>query len=300
MSNASRSNEWNAYYDAFDYFSPEIVRDGCHPRILENEHGNGKAVVLVHGLSDSPYFVSAIGDFFHKELGYNVYMPLLHFHGLKEPAGMEGVEVEEWKRNVGFAVKCAEEKAERVSIGGLSTGGALSLSIAAMFPAVNGAIYLFSAALDLAGGPMGLVGELKEILLNTFIADLLDNNEQLVRDNPYRYSHVDMDGAIQLARLIKEVDNMLDLFNSKRPFPKPVFAVHSEADQTAHINGIERLQRVSVLDTFEFFRFPIADNISHASLVLKEPIENIEKPEAANPRFNEMMEAIKSFEHSLG
>ena len=129
---------WQAYLDHFDYFSGETVREGCHPRMLEHSHDAARAIVLVHGLSDSPHFMSFIGDFFHNELGYNVYMPLLHFHGLKEPRGMEGVELEEWQRNVRFALDCAEAKAETISIGGLSTGGALSFYMANARPGVYG------------------------------------------------------------------------------------------------------------------------------------------------------------------
>ena len=252
----TRDHEWLGYYDRFDYFSPEQVRDGCHPRIMEHPEAPGKAIALVHGLTDSPYFMTAIGDFFFKKLGYNVYMPLLHCHGLKEPKGMEGVELEEWKANVIFAIKSAASQSERISVGGLSTGGALSFYMAATKPKINGTLYLFSAALDLAGGPLGLFGEVKERLLGTFLADVLDNEKPLIGDNPYRYNHIDMDGARELARLIRETDSIIDGFDQKDPFPKRVFAAHSECDKTATIAGIEALQKVSVPDRFDFFRIP--------------------------------------------
>ncbi|MBU1234099.1 MAG: alpha/beta hydrolase [Proteobacteria bacterium] len=175
-----RDHEWLGYYDSFSYFSPEKIRHGCHPRIMEHAESPEKAIVLVHGLSDSPYFMTAIGDHFFKGLGYNVYMPLLHGHGLKDPKGMEGVKLEEWKANVGFAIESAAAKSEQISVGGLSTGGTLSFYMAANNPKINGALYLFSAALDLAGGPCGFLGELKERLLRTFLADVLDRNKPLV------------------------------------------------------------------------------------------------------------------------
>ena len=52
-------HEWSAFYDHFDYFSPDAVRDGCHPRIMERPDAR-EAIVLVHGLTDSPYFLTAI------------------------------------------------------------------------------------------------------------------------------------------------------------------------------------------------------------------------------------------------
>lgn len=216
----TRNHEWLGYYDQFNYFSPKKVRDGCYPRIMEHSDSQEKAIILVHGLTDSPYFMTAIAEYFFNNLGYNVYIPLLHCHGLKEPKGMEGVEVEEWKANVSFAIKTAANTCNYVSIGGLSTGGTLSFYMAANRPEINGTLYLFSAALDLAGGRLGFIGELKERLLRTFLADVLDKNKALIGDNPYRYSHIDMDGAQELARLIKETDSLLNGFRDKNTFPK--------------------------------------------------------------------------------
>lgn len=291
----TRDNEWTDYYARFTYFSPQNVRDGCYPRIMEKPAATN-AIVLVHGLTDSPYFMSAIGDFFHDRLGYNVYMPLLHCHGLKDPKGMEGVELEEWKANVGFAIKTAAHRAAKVSIGGLSTGGTLSFYMSATNPNVSGTLYLFSAALDLAGGRRGLLGELKERLLRSFLPDILDSDKSLIGENPYRYSRIDMDGAQELARLIKETDTIMDGYDRKNPFPARVFAAHSESDTTADIAGIERLASLAIADRFRFFRIPRAAGVPHASVVLKDAIVYQDRTlEAKNPQFDPMMAAIADF-----
>ncbi len=304
-----RDNEWLDYYEEFSsYFSAEKVRDGCHPRILEHDTPTDKAIVLVHGLTDSPYFMTAIGDFFHNELKYNVYMPLLHCHGLKEPKGMEGVKLDEWKKNVRFAVETATKKSSQISIGGLSTGGGLSFYEAATNSQINGTLYLSSAALDLADGTdrfwgkvlrfFGIkIGDIEEKILRTFLSDLLDNNKPLIGNNPYRYCRMDMDGARQLSKLIEETDGLIESFKNN-PFSKPVFAAHSESDSTANIEGIEALQKVSLSNQFTFFRIPKAAGVSHASLVLKEPVYSVPPSEpkllleSANPKFEEMMIAI--------
>ena len=295
----TRDNEWLDYYDRFPYFSAGAVRDSCQPRIME--HGEStKAVVLVHGLTDSPYFMTAIGDYFFSKLGYNVYMPLLHFHGLKEPNGMEGVSLNEWKANVNFAVETAASKANNVSIGGLSTGGTLSFYTAVHNHKISGALYLFSAALDLAGG---FLGDLKEFILRTPLVDILDKNEPLIGANPYRYCGMDLDGARELSKLISETDKIIRGFNPKECFSKRVFAAHSESDETAGIRGIEMLEKVSDPEKFEFFRIPKKEGVSHASLVLKNPIyatgtSDADEPlETANPQFDDMMKAIADFEN---
>jgi pimeloyl-ACP methyl ester carboxylesterase len=298
----ARDREWLDYYDRFDYFSIATVRDGCHPRIMEHQQPVDKAIVLVHGLSDSPYFMLAIGEYFFSVLGYNVYLPLLHCHGLKEPNGMEGVSLDEWKANVDFAIDRASEKANLVSIGGLSTGGTLSLYAAANNDKVNGNLYLFSAALDLADGFLGIEGDVKEILLRTFVVDLLDANKPLIGKNPYRYARVDLDGARELSKAIVETDALIRDFMLEEPFSKTVFAAHSESDTTANIMGIEDLQQVSVAERFTFFRIPKSFGVSHASLVLKDPIYAIdpnephELLEQANPLFQQMLDAIAAME----
>ena len=294
----THGRHWPAYYDRFPYFSADAIRDGCHPTRFEHSAPTGRAIVLCHGLTDSPHFLEAIAVHFHAHLKYDVYLPLLHCHGLKEPKGMEGVELEEWKANVGFAVDVAARRASRVSVGGLSTGGTLSFYTACTNPKVTGDLFLFSAALDLAGGPGGLIGEIKERLLLTFLADLLDSKQPLIGRNPYRYARMDMDGARELARLIKETDGLLKGFDQKTPFSKRVFAAHSESDTTAAIQGIFNLKQKTPPDRFCAFFIPKAMGVKHASLVLKDPIAAVdaqpgEPPlEAANPVFGDMMKKI--------
>lgn len=299
------TNEWTAYYKKFKYFSHEKVREDCHPRIKEHPSPVENAVVLVHGLTDSPYFMTAIADHFYDNLGYNVYLPLLHYHGLKEPEGMEGVDLKEWKKNVKFAINAATLNAKRVSIGGLSTGGTLSFYMACTNPQVNGELYLFSTALDLNVGPKGILGNLTEIMLRTNIItgilDWKDEDKPLIGKNPYRYDRIDIDGAQELSMLIKETDNLFKKYNDKNPFEKRVFAAHSKCDATADIKQIYELQKITPLDRFYLYELPEEDNVSHASLVLKDPIyaknsaENELPLEEANPKFDEMMEAICLF-----
>jgi esterase/lipase len=298
----TRDNEWPDYYDNFHYFSSDVVRDGCYPRIMEHQGPTDKAIVLVHGLTDSPYFMSAIGNYFFSELGYNVYLPILQCHGLKDPKGMEDVDLDEWKSNVTFAVDTAASKSNHISIGGLSTGGTLSFYIAVNNLKITGALYLFSAALDLAGD---FVGDLKERILRTFLVDILDNDKPLIGANPYRYARMDLDGARELSKLIKETDALIKDFSQKEPFSKHVFAAHSESDSTANIDGIYDLKKVSDPDKFMFFRIHKEIGVSHASLVLKDPIYAAKKSkgdeplEKANPKFHEMMVAIADFESRI-
>ena len=302
MSDVRTSHVWHEYFDRFDYLTLDALREGNHPRILEHAAPVDKAIVLIHGLTDCPYVMSAIGEYFHEQLRYNVYMPLLHGHGLRDIESMEGTSLAMWKENAAFAVEVARLKAGHVSIGGLSTGGALSLYTAANDEGVTGDLYLFSAALDLAGGLWGIAGELKEWVLRTSIVKLMDSFKEpgpLIGRNPYRYIRMDNDGAIELSKLIKETDEIIASHHiSKNPFPLRVFAAHSDSDVRVDFEGVERLQQVTPADRFSLFRIPAEQQVPHASIVLKDPIFAIDPTHAeppleiANPTFDAMMNAI--------
>ena len=298
----SQRYEWHDYYQAFPYFSPELIRDGCHPRIMEHDHPPQKAIVLVHGLTDSPALLTDIAEYFFSTLGYNVYLPLLHFHGLKDPQGMEGIALREWKANVEFAIHQAAIQAEQISIGGLSTGGTLGLYEAITHPKINDALYLFSAALDLVIEGKDKLGDIVELLLLTPLIDCFDTNQDLVGSKPFAYTRMDVDGAQQLAKLILEIEVRLKLHNANNRLPVKVFAAHSEVDDVADIKAIQALEAIAPLQGYQLFILPKAEQVSHADVVLQNPIyaigANPPNPplRKANPRFMEMMTAIAEFQ----
>lgn len=293
---------WPEYYQAFPVFSSETVRKGCHPRKLLHPGGADKAIVLVHGLTDSPYYMSAIGAYFHAVLGYNVFLPLLQCHGLKNPAGMAGVSLAEWQKNVRFAIDSAALGARKVSLGGLSTGGALSYHLAHTEAKATGDLYLFSAALGLADGPCGIPGRVKEFLLRLPFVRNMTLGPSLIGRHPYRYLWVSPNSAAELAQLIREIDGL------PRPFIKPggetgrIFAAWSECDRVISLGRLRELRQRTAGNCFVSFVIPRTDGVDHAGLVLKEPIyaqgagPGARPLESANPRFAEMVAAIARFE----
>lgn len=289
---------WQEYYQQHLRLAPNSVREGCEPRIIVQEEPKDNTVVLVHGLTDSPYFMEAIGKRFH-EMGFNVLIPLLSGHGLKDPRGMKGVTLEQWLDNVNFAIQKARELSPQVSIGGLSTGGALSAYKAITAPQeITGGVFLFSAALDLAG----IAGNLIEKLLRTrvvlpILAHLEDwRDKPLVGDNLYRYARMDRDGAAQLSHLIEDIDRLIKR-EGEQVLKQPLFVVHSEYDTAANIQGVENLIIKSDPAKVEFFRIGKFFEVPHASVVLAEDVRaaNGSPLEPKNPFFNEMMACAHKF-----
>ena len=291
---------WEDYYKRFK-IEPDSVRSGCEPRIMVQDSPTEKAIILIHGLTDSPFFMEAIGECFD-QWGYNVFIPLLAGHGLEAPEYLKGVTMEAWIENVDFAIQEAKDKykCQLISIGGLSTGG--TLSVLRMFDSPNditGGIFLFSAALDIAGR----TGNLKEKLLRTYIiseilAQIEDRFEKdLIGDNPYRYSRMDNDGARELSKLIDKVDDHLK--NLKQDdINQPIFVAHSEYDSAADIQGVEALIAKSDRNKTEFFRIGKNFHVPHASVVLKEDVlaKNGSPLEPKNPFFDKMMNAVNKFQ----
>jgi esterase/lipase len=294
--------DWKEYYDLHfkGYINKDDVRDRCHPQIFKHDDDGQprNAIVLVHGLTDSPYFMKDVGEYFCSEMGFDVYIPLLRAHGLKQPEDMKDASLIKWREDVRFAIEKAKESRGRVSIGGLSTGGTLGVEIALTDEqSIDGGVFLFSAALGLASH----AGNLAEIFLRTPLANIFDHIDRssLINNspsgNPFRYSKMDIGGARELSKLIKE----LDLLTDRDILNQPLFAAHSEADTTAAINEIEELVYRSDRrhQKAEMFRIGKNFGVPHASVVLKDPVLSLNNSplEPSNIFFESMMESLHNF-----
>ncbi len=295
--------EWQEYYEKFNYFSHEIIRPGCHPWKMINKNSD-RSIVLIHGLTDSPYFMMDLARFFYSKLGYSVFVPLLQCHGLRNPEGMQGVSLAEWKKNMAFGVEVASQHGRVVSIGGLSAGGALGLYGFENIAELNGCLYLFSAALELAGG---MIGTAKQRFLRSSLVDIMEyfnRKRSLVGEHPYRYAFMDMGGARELAELIFEIAQIIDNHSENEPFDHWVLAAHSESDDVTGIGGIEKLHKRSVAEKFLFYRIPKEEHVSHAGLVLESDIhspngeENL-LLEKRNVLFADLLGEIEKMEHRM-
>jgi esterase/lipase len=293
----SETKIWDDYYEHAG-LGHQDVRVGNEPRLMLQDEPAENVIVLVHGLTDSPFFMHAIGEYFHAVMGFDVFVPLLAGHGLKEPRGMKDASLEAWMHNVDYALDQAHERNQNaaLSIGGLSTGGALSVHRALEnLDRITGGVFLFSAALDLAGKYGDIHGDFREFILRVGpIARIFAAREDktpLIGQHPYRYARMDIDGATQLAKLIAEIDDKI----RDAQLGQPLFVAHSEYDSTADIQGVEMLINRSA--TSEFFRIGKSFAVPHASIALKEHIfaENGSPLESKNPFFHEMMEAMHRF-----
>lgn len=105
-----------------------------------------KVVVLFHGLSDSPFYMKDVARIFRAH-GYDVVAPTLDGHGTK-PEDLLEIESKQWTSSTDAWIAWAQKNWSKVSVGGFSTGGALSLRLAALNPELQ-SVFLFAPAVKI-------------------------------------------------------------------------------------------------------------------------------------------------------
>lgn len=101
------------------------ILTGAEPFRLD---GSDIGVLLCHGFTGTPQSLRPWGEYL-AERGYTVHVPLLPGHGTTWQ-DMNGTRWQDWYACVDKAFRELHETCERVVVGGLSMGGALSLQLA--------------------------------------------------------------------------------------------------------------------------------------------------------------------------
>ena len=100
------------------------VSDLVAPFELSQENNN-KGILLLHGLTDSPYVFHDLAAFYHQQ-GFTVRTLLLPGHGTAA-SDLIDVDVEQWRTAASYGIGRMLLDFEQVYLGGFSTGGALIL-----------------------------------------------------------------------------------------------------------------------------------------------------------------------------
>ena len=105
-------------------------------------------VLLMHGLSDSPYFMKDVGARMFAR-GYDVIAPMLDGHGTKVEDLLK-VTSAQWIATSEAWFSVAQKQWKNVSVGGFSTGGMLAIRLAGLYPGQVKHISLFAPAVKIA------------------------------------------------------------------------------------------------------------------------------------------------------
>ncbi|MEI6895307.1 MAG: alpha/beta fold hydrolase [Colwellia sp.] len=112
----AQQNHWSA--------TPKISQLVAPYELTQSSQNNEtKAILLIHGLTDSPFSFHDLSQFFYQQ-GFTVRTLLMPGHGTA-PSDLLTVEYSAWQQAARFAIEQTLKDFDEVYLGGLSTGGAL-------------------------------------------------------------------------------------------------------------------------------------------------------------------------------
>ena len=246
---------------------------------VENPRGG---VLLIHGLSDSPYSMRALAQIFHAQ-GFYVLGLRLPGHGTV-PAGLTTASWLDWAAATRLAAKHVRHRTGKnkpIYIGGYSTGAALSVeySLAVLegepLPAAEGLI-LLSPAIGVA--PVAALAEYQAKLA------VIPGLEKLAYDsiqpeyNPYKYQSFAVNAGDQIYRLTREIQkriNRLDEGKGVSGMP-PILAFQSVVDATVSTKSLVKvLFKRLAPEGHELVLFDIDRSAHFESFLVYDPVEDI-------------------------
>lgn len=201
------------------------------PREWLPVHPNGKGILLVHGLGDSPGSFSDIAPRLAGQ-GYRVRTLLLAGHGTK-PSDMLQVDLKDWQQAVQEQVKLLRREEAQVYLGGFSTGANLVLEYAMDDPSIAGLLLFspaFRSSLHFDWLVPWLVGVRPWFRQPTGPAP---------QQTPLRYQNVPTNGFVQFYRSSTAVRSKL----ATRTFDRPALLVSAAHDSVVDVAFIRETFR---------------------------------------------------------
>ncbi len=198
------------------------------------EGTNGKAVLLIHGWTSTPYEVRRLGKYLN-ENGYTVYGPRLRGHGTK-PQDLENVKWNDWLDDAGKSFDELKKKYRKIYVGGTSIGANLAVLLAKERPETAGLILMampYRIKLEntslIVAKILRLFGKYKKKIypptfgLSTTITRLIS------------YQKYPIDSALESFNIVKKSRECLEKIN------QPCLIMQSNSD---HIVGWDSLEKI--------------------------------------------------------
>ena len=188
------------------------------------EQASDKAILLVHGLSDSPFSFVDISRSLVKQ-GFYVQTLLLPGHGSK-PQDMRLARYEDWQQIVDHYANLLKKDYSQIWLGGYSTGANLVTIHALQQQDISG-LLLFSPGFESKA--------VRFEPLTPLLASVLPVSWRSDDINLARYSGGPLHGAAAYAKSADIVRQLLE----EKPVPIPTFVTISEADCVINAQAIK-------------------------------------------------------------
>ena len=225
---------------------PEKIIDGNAPFELKptgdyptgGEKPYKRGVLLTHGLTDSPYFMRHLGEFFQKN-GFRVMAVLLPGHGT-QPGDLLDVRWQEWAKAVAYGADRLAAEADEIYLAGFSAGGALSVYHSLRDKRVRG-LFLFAPALKIS--PRAAWAR-----LHKFYSWLIPSAKwaRIMPDRDiYKYESFPKNAAAQMYALTQEIEAQSQLHSLNLPVFTVASADDTSTDTSATLNFMMRVSHPS-------------------------------------------------------
>ncbi len=281
---AEAVSEFNAYRESK---LKGIKNEDNLPFLLVHGARARKTVLMIHGLTDSPWYMRELGGILYKQ-GYNVVSVLLPGHGTK-PEDLTTATKAEWQDEVDRGLRIASGLGEKVSLAGFSTGGALSLDALRRHTELKiDKLFLFSPAIAInEGSQTSVTLGCQSLWLTTKIKGDYNEPADTAEVSPYNYSKMAINGVCQLSDLISDNNTWrAEILESLRASGTGVFAVESEADTTVSPVAVtDFMGSLPASSRSEYLWYPPTEGIAHAAVTRSE----------TNPRFPELRSKLREF-----
>jgi pimeloyl-ACP methyl ester carboxylesterase len=157
----------------------------CHSILMGHGEKTGRAIILLHGLTNCPKQFEKLGrEFF--DMGYNVLVPRMPLHGMADRMNgkLVNITAEDLKTFTEESFAIAQGLGERVSVVGLSGGGVLAAWLAQFCSAIEAAV-IISPSLGLYRSKVALNDAFTKLLLRLPNIYNLRTPENLLIAPPY-------------------------------------------------------------------------------------------------------------------
>lgn len=182
------------------------VKPGNEARIVWNDSTKGKtdyAVVYLHGFSASEEEGDPVHIDFAKKFGCNLFLSRLAGHGIDTTEPMANLTAEQMWNSAKEAYAIGRELGKKVILMSTSTGGTLSLKLAAEYPDIAG-IILLSPNIEindpnawLLNNPWGL--QIARMIKGNYIT----SSDTSALYKKYWYGKYRIESAVQLQELLE-------------------------------------------------------------------------------------------------
>jgi len=226
-----------------------------------------RGILLVHGLSDSPYFMRHLARFFQAE-GFRVMAVLLPGHGT-QPGDLLDVCWQDWLKTVTYGVEQLALEVDEVYLAGYSAGGALSVCQSLCDARILG-LFLFAPALKVS--PKAALANFHKSY--SWLWPSAKWLNILPDSDIYKYESFPKNAAAQIYALTQAMQML------NRKMQLPVFTALSQDDETVDTaSTVEFMQNAEHPESKLLYYFSDEKKIPNGLLNTKTELVNSVIPE---------------------